>query len=120
MNFSQQSMFWDLFISHDHRIFVFAFIFLFVSPFLFYISLLFPLCSFFSAFFFLLSSLRSFNTEVGALVGAIPPVMGWTAALGSSGLLTPEALYLAVTLYAWQMHHFMTIAWYGGLYEAID
>jgi protoheme IX farnesyltransferase len=52
-----------------------------------------------------------FNTEVGALVGAIPPVMGWTAALGSSGVMQPEALYLAATLYTWQMHHFMTIAW---------
>lgn len=52
-----------------------------------------------------------FNTEVGALVGAIPPVMGWTAALGSSGVMTWEAVFLAGTLYSWQMHHFMTIAW---------
>jgi protoheme IX farnesyltransferase len=52
-----------------------------------------------------------FNTEIGALVGAIPPVMGWTAAMGSSGILTPEAMFLALTLYTWQMHHFMTIAW---------
>jgi len=36
---------------------------------------------------------------------------GWTAALGSSGIFTPEALFLALTLYTWQMHHFMTIAW---------
>jgi|EP01047_Picozoa_sp_COSAG01_P108526 hypothetical protein len=32
------------------------------------------------------------NTWVGAVVGAIPPVMGWTAAGGQ--LLTPEAALL--------------------------
>lgn len=52
-----------------------------------------------------------FNTEVGAIVGAIPPVMGWTAAFGCSRLVSMEAGYLAGTLFAWQMHHFMTIAW---------
>lgn len=52
-----------------------------------------------------------FNTEVGALVGAIPPVMGWTAAFGSVGVASAEALFLAGMLFAWQMHHFMTIAW---------
>jgi len=58
-----------------------------------------------------LKRVTRFNTEVGALVGAIPPVMGWTAAMGSSGVFTSEALFLAATLYTWQMHHFMTIAW---------
>eukprot|EP00808_Paulinella_micropora_P006047 g73643.t1 len=53
-----------------------------------------------------LKRVSRFNTEVGALVGAIPPVMGWTAAMGSSGILTPEALFLATTLYMWQMHHY--------------
>jgi hypothetical protein len=51
------------------------------------------------------------NTEVGAVVGAIPPVMGWTAAVGYAGVFSYETLFLATTLYLWQMHHFMTIAW---------
>jgi heme O synthase-like polyprenyltransferase len=58
-----------------------------------------------------LKRVTRFNTEVGAVVGAIPPVMGWTAAFGGAGLVSVEACLLAGTLFAWQMHHFMTIAW---------
>jgi protoheme IX farnesyltransferase len=52
-----------------------------------------------------------YNTEVGAIVGAIPPIMGWTAALNTTGVFSSEAFLLAATLFSWQMHHFMTIAW---------
>lgn len=48
------------------------------------------------------------NTWVGALVGAIPPLMGWTAA---TGRLDPGAVVLGATLYLWQMPHFMALAW---------
>ncbi len=48
------------------------------------------------------------NTWVGAVVGAIPPLMGWTAATGQ---LDPGALVLSATLYLWQMPHFMALAW---------
>ncbi|DBA92124.1 hypothetical protein WJX77_010961 [Trebouxia sp. C0004] len=48
------------------------------------------------------------NTWVGAIVGAIPPLMGWTAATGQ---LDPGALVLSATLYLWQMPHFMALAW---------
>lgn len=48
------------------------------------------------------------NTWVGALVGAIPPLMGWTAATGQ---LDPGAMVLGATLYLWQMPHFMALAW---------
>ena len=48
------------------------------------------------------------NTWVGALVGAIPPLMGWTAATGQ---LDPGAIVLGATLYFWQMPHFMALAW---------
>jgi len=41
-------------------------------------------------------------------VGAIPPLMGWTAATGQ---LDPGALVLSATLYLWQMPHFMALAW---------
>ena len=51
-----------------------------------------------------------YNTWVGAVVGAIPPVMGWTAATGGS-LLDVEALLLGATLYTWQMPHFFALSY---------
>ncbi len=49
------------------------------------------------------------NTWVGAVVGAIPPLMGWAAANG--GTLEPGAWLLAGVLFSWQMPHFMALAW---------
>lgn len=40
----------------------------------------------------------------GALVGAIPPVMGWTAAGGA--LLHPTIVYVAAFMLLWQLPHF--------------
>ncbi|RUP46734.1 protoheme IX farnesyltransferase [Jimgerdemannia flammicorona] len=48
------------------------------------------------------------NTWVGALVGAIPPMMGWTACTGS---LDPGAWLLGGVLFAWQFPHFNSLAW---------
>lgn len=48
------------------------------------------------------------NTLVGAVVGAIPPLMGWAAA---SGGLEPGAAVLAAGLYFWQIPHFLALAW---------
>ncbi|TWW82220.1 Protoheme IX farnesyltransferase, mitochondrial [Takifugu flavidus] len=48
------------------------------------------------------------NTWVGAVVGAIPPVMGWTAA---TGCLEPGALLLGGLLYSWQFPHFNALSW---------
>ncbi|XP_028674361.2 protoheme IX farnesyltransferase, mitochondrial [Erpetoichthys calabaricus] len=48
------------------------------------------------------------NTWVGALVGAIPPVMGWTAATGSLGA---GALLMGAILYSWQFPHFNALSW---------
>ncbi|KAK0152789.1 Protoheme IX farnesyltransferase, mitochondrial [Merluccius polli] len=48
------------------------------------------------------------NTWVGSVVGAIPPVMGWTAATGS---LDPAALLLGAFLYSWQFPHFNALSW---------
>jgi protoheme IX farnesyltransferase len=45
-----------------------------------------------------------YNTWVGAVVGAIPPVMGWTAATGGQ-LWDVKALLLCSTLYLLQMPH---------------
>lgn len=51
------------------------------------------------------------NTWVGAVVGAIPPVMGYTAATQGHGLLDVEAALLGVTLFLWQFPHFMALSW---------
>ncbi|KAJ1130603.1 hypothetical protein NDU88_008954 [Pleurodeles waltl] len=48
------------------------------------------------------------NTWIGAVVGAIPPVMGWTAATGS---LDAGALLLGGILYSWQFPHFNALSW---------
>ncbi|XP_036926827.1 protoheme IX farnesyltransferase, mitochondrial [Sturnira hondurensis] len=48
------------------------------------------------------------NTWVGAIVGAIPPVMGWTAATGS---LDAGACLLGGILYSWQFPHFNALSW---------
>lgn len=48
------------------------------------------------------------NTWVGAVVGAIPPLMGWAAA--SSSLNHPGAWCLAGLLYAWQFPHFNSLS----------
>jgi len=48
------------------------------------------------------------NTLVGAIPGALPPLMGWTAARGQ---ITSEGLALFAILAFWQLPHFMAIAW---------
>jgi heme o synthase len=48
------------------------------------------------------------NTAVGAIPGALPPVMGWTAVRGH---LSAEAGALFGILVLWQLPHFMAIAW---------
>ncbi len=45
---------------------------------------------------------------VGAVAGALPPVMGWTAATGHLGI---EALSLFSILFFWQFPHFFALAW---------
>ncbi|MDQ7007877.1 MAG: heme o synthase [Acidobacteriota bacterium] len=50
----------------------------------------------------------SLNTLVGAVCGAVPPMMGWAAARGS---LDAGAWVLAATLFVWQIPHFLALAW---------
>lgn len=45
---------------------------------------------------------------IGAIPGAIPPVIGWIAVTGSLG---PEALALFSIQFFWQFPHFWAIAW---------
>jgi len=48
------------------------------------------------------------NTAVGAIPGALPPLMGWTAARGE---LSAEGWGLFAILVFWQLPHFFAIAW---------
>lgn len=50
----------------------------------------------------------SICTIVGAIPGAIPPMMGWTAVRNS---LDFEAWWLFAILFLWQLPHFLSIAW---------
>ena len=61
------------------------------------------------------------NTLVGAVSGAIPPVIGWVAAAGPHGIrpglldwasfVQPQALFLFALLFFWQLPHFLAINW---------
>jgi protoheme IX farnesyltransferase len=47
-------------------------------------------------------------TLIGAIPGAIPPLIGWAAARGG---LDSEAWFLFGMVFLWQFPHFMAIAW---------
>ncbi|CAI0437831.1 unnamed protein product [Linum tenue] len=49
------------------------------------------------------------NTWVGAVVGAIPPLLGWAAASG--GQISLNSMILPAALYFWQIPHFMALAY---------
>jgi heme o synthase len=55
-----------------------------------------------------LKTRTSFATVVGAVPGAAPPVLGWTAATGGFEL---GAWLLFALLFLWQLPHFLSIAW---------
>ena len=50
----------------------------------------------------------SFNTLIGAISGALPPVIGWT---GATGKLATGALVVFGILFVWQLVHLFAIAW---------
>jgi protoheme IX farnesyltransferase len=52
--------------------------------------------------------ISSLNTLVGAIPGALPPLIGWVAARGNYNI---EGCLLFATLWFWQMPHFLAIAW---------
>lgn len=47
-------------------------------------------------------------TFIGAIPGAMPPLLGWTAARGR---IEPEAIVLFAIVFCWQFPHFYSIAW---------
>ena len=48
------------------------------------------------------------NTAIGAVPGALPPLMGWTAARGEINI---EGWSLFAIVFFWQLPHFLAIAW---------
>jgi protoheme IX farnesyltransferase len=65
----------------------------------------------FVSYVFLYTPLKrrtTLNTLVGAVPGALPPVIGWTAIRGR---IDPEAIALFLILFVWQVPHFLAIAW---------
>ena len=55
-----------------------------------------------------LKTKTSASTAIGAIPGAMPPLMGWTAA---SNEITLGAWILFAMLFLWQFPHFLAIAW---------
>jgi heme o synthase len=82
-----------------------------------YLSLLLPpLTAWLAAFTFVsyvfaytpLKAITPLNTLVGAVPGAMPPVIGWVAVRGR---IDPETMALFAVLFLWQVPHFLAIAW---------
>lgn len=55
-----------------------------------------------------LKPLSTLNTPAGAIPGALPPMIGWTAATGT---LDAGAWVLFLIVFLWQFPHFLAIAW---------
>ena len=51
----------------------------------------------------------SFSTVVGAVPGALPPMIGWAASRGSIDELAGWSLFFI--MFVWQLPHFLAIAW---------
>ena len=55
-----------------------------------------------------LKPMSSINTLLGAICGAIPPMIGWAAATGG---LEAGAWLVGALLFVWQLPHFFALAW---------
>ena len=55
-----------------------------------------------------LKRITTLNTFIGAFPGALPPLLGWTAA---RGIIEWPAVALFAILFVWQFPHFMAIGW---------
>ena len=83
-----------------------SYLFLFVNPLTAFLGL-----TVIAGYLFLYTPLKtrsSVSTVVGAFPGAMPPLMGWTAARGA---LSIEGWILFAILFLWQFPHFLAIAW---------
>ena len=85
----------------------------FLGPFiLLQINSLTSLISFFTIFIYIviytpLKRFSSFNTIIGAIPGALPPLGGWVAATNQINL---EGMLLFGILFCWQIPHFLSLA----------
>lgn len=62
-----------------------------------------------------LKMMHPVNTWVGAIVGALPPMMGCTATLGAAPSwrdIGADAYLLGALLFAWQMPHFLSLSYF--------
>ena len=55
-----------------------------------------------------LKRITTLNTFIGAFPGALPPLLGWTAA---RGIIEWPGVALFAILFVWQFPHFMAIGW---------
>jgi protoheme IX farnesyltransferase len=55
-----------------------------------------------------LKTFSTLNTFIGAFPGALPPLIGWTAA---RGMIEWPGVALFAILFVWQFPHFMAIGW---------
>ena len=65
----------------------------------------------FLAYVFLYTPLKrvtTLNTLIGAVPGAMPPVIGWVSVRGT---IDAEIVILFLILFLWQVPHFLAIAW---------
>jgi heme o synthase len=59
------------------------------------------------------------STEIGAIAGAFPPLIGWCAGTGD-GRVSALGWILFAVLFFWQIPHFMAVAWtYRRDYSAV-
>jgi protoheme IX farnesyltransferase len=56
-----------------------------------------------------LKRVTSFSTVVGAVPGALPPLIGWAAATGNVAGIAPWSLFFI--MFFWQLPHFLALAW---------
>jgi protoheme IX farnesyltransferase len=62
----------------------------------------------YSLVYTLLKRHSTLNTMVGAIPGAMPPLLGYVAIAGTTG---PWGWHLFLLMFVWQFPHFMAIAW---------
>ncbi|MBK7701526.1 MAG: protoheme IX farnesyltransferase [bacterium] len=55
-----------------------------------------------------LKPISTLNTLAGAICGAIPPLIGWSAVTGG---VQGGGWWLALLLFVWQVPHFLSLAW---------